>query len=245
MQLDSNKRWTFAIITTAAAIAAMQALSRRARLLFGGAALSTTKATARLPPMVPPNLDAAQQALYDTIVDTRIKVIGREALFDDAGALRGPWNPEVASPALGQHLERLATAVRTENSLEARVYEVAILAVGAHWTAQFEWYAHEKIARKAGVAEAAFPLIKALAPPEQLAGILEPDEAAAYALARELLQTSRVSDATYAATKAAFGGDDRKMADLCMTMGCYHAVSTILNMFEVALPAGEAPPFRE
>ena len=49
----------------------------------------------------------------------------------------------------------------------------------------------------------------------------------------------------YAATKAAFGGDDRKMADLCMTMGCYHAVSTILNMFEVALPAGEAPPFRE
>ena len=87
--------------------------------------------------------------------------------------------------------------VRTENSLEARVYEVAILAVGAHWTAQFEWYAHEKIARKAGVAEAAFPLIKALAPPEQLAGILEPDEAAAYALARELLQTSRVSDATY------------------------------------------------
>ena len=45
--------------------------------------------------------------------------------------------------------------------------------------------------------------------------------------------------------KAAFGGDDRKMADLCMTMGCYHAVSTILNMFEVALPAGEAPPFRE
>ena len=132
--------------------------------LFRGVALSTVIWSApasssaatepRLPPMKPPNLDEAQQKLFDTIVDSRVKIIGREALFDDAGGLRGPWNPEVASPALGQHLERLATAVRTENSLEARLYEVAILVVGVHWQAQFEWYAHEKIARKAGVAEA-------------------------------------------------------------------------------------------
>ena len=47
-------------------------------------------------------------------VDTRLHIIGREALFDEAGALRGPWNPEVASPALGRHLERFATAVRSE-----------------------------------------------------------------------------------------------------------------------------------
>ena len=32
--------------------------------------------------------------------------------------------------------------------------------VGVHWRSQFEWYAHEKLARKAGVAEAALPLIR-------------------------------------------------------------------------------------
>ena len=37
----------------------------------------------------------------------------------------------ISTQALGRHLERLATAIRAENSLEARVYEVAILAVGA------------------------------------------------------------------------------------------------------------------
>ena len=150
----------------------------------------------------------------------------------------------ISTQALGRHLERLATAVRAETSLEARVYEVAILAVGAHWRAQFEWYAHEKLARAAGVAEAAFPLVKARAPPEALAGVLAPDELAAYALARELMATQRVSDATYAAAKAALGSD-RAMADLAMTMGCYSAVSTILNVFEVALPAGAEPPFPE
>jgi len=193
--------------------------------------------------MVPPELDDAQQRLYNTIVDTRIKVISKDALFDEHGGLRGPWNPEVASPALGQHLERLATAVRTENSLEARLYEVAILVVGVHWQAQFEWYAHEKIARKAGVADAAFPLMKVGAPAERLEGVLRPDEVAVYKLALELMETKRVSAATYAETKRALGDDDRKMADLCMTMGCYSAVSKMLNMFEIALPHGEPLPF--
>ena len=199
----------------------------------------------RLPPLQPPNLDPEQGRLYDDIVSSRIKIVGRDALFDEHGGLRGPWGAEVTSPAIGKHLEQLATAVRHDNSLEPRLYEVAILVVGAHWRSQFEWYAHEKIARRAGVAEAAFPLMKQMAPAAQLEGVLEPDELAVYKLARELMETKRVSAATYAATRAALGDDDKKLADLCMTMGCYSAVSTILNMFEVPLPMGEALPFEE
>ena len=48
---------------------------------------------------------------------------------------------------------------------------------------------------------------------------------------------------TYAETKAALGNDDRKMADLSLTLGCYGAVSTLLNMFEVPVPTGEPLPF--
>ena len=66
-----------------------------------------------------------------------------------------------------------------------------------------------------------------------------------YKLARELMQTKRVSAATYEETKAVLGGDDKKMADLCMTMGCYSAVSKMLNMFEVTLPDGAELPFPE
>jgi 4-carboxymuconolactone decarboxylase len=226
------------------AFVAMRAFTRK---MYGRRALfaSRQKNTApRLPPMAPPNLDEPQQQLYDTIVDTRIKVIGREALFDERGALRGPWNPEVASPLLGRHLERLATAVRTENSLPDRVYEVAILAVGVAWRAQFEWYAHERIARKAGVASEAFPLLQANVDPRQLVGILRDDELAAYTFSRELALTKRVSDETYAATKAALGGN-RAMADLALTVACYHGVSVLLNSFAVALPEGAERPFPE
>lgn len=202
-------------------------------------------AVPRLPPLVPQNLDAAQKELFENIVESRIKVVGEAALFDENGGLRGPWNPEVTSPHLGKHLERLATAVRTQSSLEARLYEISILAVAVHWQAQFEWYAHEKIARKAGVGEPAIALIKVGAPPERLEGVLQPDELAVYRLSFELLQTKRVSAGTYAETKAALGDDDKKMADLCMTMGCYHAVSNLLNMFDVPLPRGEPLPFPE
>ena len=124
-------------------------------------AIRRTSTASRLPPLAPPDLDAAQQKLYDDIVQTRLAVVGREALFDEQGGLRGPWMAEVTSPRLGKHLEQLASAVRHENSLEPRLYEVAILVVGAHLRSQFEWFAHERLARKAGVHEGAFPLIKA------------------------------------------------------------------------------------
>ena len=234
---------TGAVLAAVVAFVAMRAFTRR---LYGRRSLLRQNSTTapRLPPQVPPFEDTKQQELYSTIVDTRIKVIGKDALFDERGALRGPWNPEVASPLLGRHLERLATAVRTENSLEANVYEVAILAVGVAWHAQFEWYAHERLARKAGVADEAFPLIKANAHPRHLDGILTAEELAAYTFSRELALTTRVSDETYASTKAVLGGD-RAMADLSLTIACYHGVSVLLNSFEVALPEGVEKPFPE
>lgn len=199
--------------------------------------------------MRPPNLDESQQTLYNAIANTRIKILSKDDLFDEDGGLRGPWNAEIVSPVIGTHLEKFASAVRYDNSLEPRLYEIAILVVGAYWKSQFEWYAHEKIARKAGLAESAFPLIRSLSPVTELYGILKEDECAVYELSLELVKTKRVSTETYQKTKAFFGNSgpvaDQKMTDLCMTMGCYHAVSSILNMFEVPLPSGVEPPFPE
>ena len=70
------------------------------------------------------------------------------------------------------------------------------------------------------------------------------EELAAYTFSRELALSTRVSDETYASTKAALGGD-RAMADLSLTIACYHGVSVLLNSFEVALPEGVPRPFPE
>lgn len=67
--------------------------------------------------MQPPELDVEQQKLYDNIASTRIKILPKEALFDEDGGLRGPWNAEVTSPLLGTHLEQCASRRSNAESL--------------------------------------------------------------------------------------------------------------------------------
>ncbi|MEI7925916.1 MAG: carboxymuconolactone decarboxylase family protein, partial [Chloroflexota bacterium] len=63
-----------------------------------------------------------------------------------------------------------------------------------------------------------------------------------YVFVNEYLQTHRVSDATYDRAKAALG--ENGVVDLVGIVGYYCLVSMTLNVFEVALPAGEADPLR-
>ena len=56
-----------------------------------------------------------------------------------------------------------------------------------------------------------------------------------------MLNTRRVSDATYKRARAAFGM--QTLVELIAIMGYYCMVSITLNAFEAPLPAGEASPF--
>ena len=189
-------------------------------------------------------LNDTQRAMYDRIVESRTSAgIPASKILDEGGALRGPWNAQVTAPAIGVHLEQMATAVRAENSLPPRLYELGILVVGASWRSQFEWFAHEPIARKAGITDAALEKIKELRPPSELEPHLQPDEFAVYQFCRELSESKRASDSTFSALRAHL--TEPQVADLVFSMGCYHAVSLTLNVFEVALPEGASPPFDE
>ena len=79
-------------------------------------------------------------------------------------------------PELADRAQHLGAFCRYSTSLPPALSELAILVVARHWRSQFEWYAHEKIARKAGVAEAAFPLMKRGCRPRELEGVLQPGE---------------------------------------------------------------------
>ena len=63
-----------------------------------------------------------------------------------------------------------------------RLSELAIITVGAHWRAGFEWAVHAPIAEREGVSSAAIAAIKIGAEPA-----LQDDESAVYAFTRELL----------------------------------------------------------
>src|SRR5262249_56991557 len=104
-------------------------------------------ALTRLPYLQRSDLDDAGQALWDAIVDSRGRTV-----VNDAGGLVGPFNAWVHAPVVGRRLSGLGATLRFETSIERRLLELAIIVVAAHWKAEFEWWAHARMAREHGVA---------------------------------------------------------------------------------------------
>ena len=90
----------------------------------------------RLPYLRRDELTPGGQEVWDSVVGSRgaAQVTGR-------GALTGPFNAFVHAPDVGRHLTALGRVLRFETSIERRLSELAIITVGAHWKAEFEWWA--------------------------------------------------------------------------------------------------------
>ena len=189
----------------------------------------------RLTPVRPEAMSAAQRELYDAIVGGKRGPGMRSA----DGTLVGPFNAMMLNPHVGDRVQRLGEALRFDISLPRNVIEVATLVVGSHWRAQFEWWAHERLAKAAGVSEAVIAAIKRGERPD----FSDDDEAAAYEVASELYRTQRLSDAAYARAVAHFG--ETKLFELIALVGYYSLVSLLLNGFDVPLPEGQTPPFND
>lgn len=154
------------------------------------------------------------------------------SLVGDDGALVGPYNSMVSSPAVGGKVAELGQAVRFKSSVDNRLLELAIITVGARWRSNFEWYAHSRLAAAAGV-EAS--VIDALGAGEEPA-FTKDDEATVHRFAAELVETGRVSDDNFAAAKALLG--EQGVLDLTTTIGYYSLISFTLNVQQIQLPGG-------
>ena len=190
----------------------------------------------RLTPLGPADLSDEQRVLYERVAGGPRRKMGI-SLTDADGALLGPFNAYLHAPALGARLEAAGVGLREATALAPRLREIAILVTAKHHRAQFEWYAHAKIARDEGVAPEAIAAIKAGRAP----AFPEATDAAVHAFAVELVETSRVSDPTYAALAERLS--ERERVELVFVLGYYALVSMALNAFEVALPEGEPLPF--
>ncbi|MDB5874929.1 MAG: carboxymuconolactone decarboxylase family protein [Ramlibacter sp.] len=147
-------------------------------------------------------------------------------------AMQGPYNVLLRSPEMGIKAQAFGEQVRFGSSLGLRLNELAILLVARDWSCQFMWHAHREIAIKAGLVEA---VVDAIAKREEPAG-LKDDEAIVYRFCKELMGTRQVSDATFAATKDAFG--ERGVVDLMGTLAYYQLVAMALNVDRYPAPDG-------
>jgi 4-carboxymuconolactone decarboxylase len=152
--------------------------------------------------------------------------------------LRGPFNALLRSPELCDLVQRVGAYVRYSSSIPARLNEMAIIMAGRKWTAQYEFYAHRRLAIDAGLKPAICDAIAAGTRPQGM----QDDEAEVYDFCSGLLSTGQVSDADFGRIKNRFG--ERGAIDLIGAIGYYSLVSMVLNVDGVPLPAGEAPPLK-
>ncbi|MGE0747082.1 MAG: carboxymuconolactone decarboxylase family protein [Rhodospirillales bacterium] len=171
----------------------------------------------------------------DELSDVQRKVAA-EIAAGRGGVVRGPFALWLRNPELAGEASRFGSLLRVGTSVPRRLSELAILITARHWTAQYEWYAHETAARDAGVADDIIEAIRHRRAPAFKAA----DEAAVHAICTELYQTKAVSPATYETAKAALG--QQMLIELVTIATFYAMIAMILVTFEAPLPEGAATP---
>lgn len=164
------------------------------------------------------------------------KIVADAIISGPRGGLRGPFEPWLRSPGLADHAQKLGEHVRFGTSLPRDLSELAIILTGKRWKAQFEFWAHARLAKEAGLAEEIIEAVRTGTTPE----FGREEERVVYDFVTEFFATNRVSKTTYDRAIAAFG--ERGVVDLVGTVGYYGLVSMTLNVFEIALPEGVAEP---
>lgn len=177
----------------------------------------------RYPDLSYSDLDADQQRVHDRIAAGPRASVG------------GPFGTLLRSPQLCDRVQDVGQFIRFESSLPGRVRELAILVTARHWRAQYEWYAHSRMARAEGLEES---VIDAIRNDDDAAF----DDAALQTtrhFAATLLATGRVPDALHDDATRQLG--EQGVVELVATIGYYCLVSLVLNTAEVPIPAGAVP----
>ena len=186
----------------------------------------------RLPLLRPEGLSPDQASLYDLIMKQFVPALNAGNLQSGTsdGTLIGPYNPLLYSPEMSSAFLDFQLAEAKSTSLEARVRQVVILAVGAVWKAPYEIYAHAAVARKLGFSEEDISKLSAGESPESLSGT----ERIAQQYATQLTTSHFIDDDLFAAAKKSFG--PKGLVDMAQLIGAYHLVCAILNSFAIPAP---------
>jgi 4-carboxymuconolactone decarboxylase len=177
----------------------------------------------RFPELKPEQYDADQKRVAQSIAS------------GPRGSVRGPFLPLLYSPGLADPAQQAGAYLRYKSSLPAALNEFAIMITARFWTAQYEWYAHKKLALEAGLDS---KIADQIARGERPSG-MSAEQTAIYDFCTELHHEHAVSDKRFDAVVATFG--HRGAMDLIGVCGYYSLISMVLNVSQAPLPAGVSP----
>ncbi|HXQ52786.1 MAG TPA: carboxymuconolactone decarboxylase family protein [Stellaceae bacterium] len=151
------------------------------------------------------------------------------------GHARGPFAIWLRHPALADAANRLGNVLRQKSRLEPRAFELMVLVIARHWSAQYEWHVHEAAARAAGLPNDVIEAIRAKKRP----ALEREQEKIVYDAITELNESRALAPATYERALAAFGLE--VLIELIAGAGFYTMVAMTLDAFEAPVPGGGRP----
>ena len=168
-------------------------------------------------------LSPEQKRIHDAIAGAR------------HGAVRGPFAVWLRLPKIAEAANRLGNSIRLDGKLDRRLFELAILIVARHWSAQYEWFVHEKDARKAGLPCEVIDAVRN----RRLPNFTREDEKLTYDVVNELHDSRTLSKRTYERALAFLGTDP--LIELVTTVGFYTTAAMMINVFDAPVPDGSQP----
>lgn len=160
-----------------------------------------------------------------------------ERIAAKRGALRGPYAPLMHHPALAERVGDLGEYLRFASTLPGDVREMAILITARAVSQPYEWAAHAPIAAKAGLPDEIIEQIRVRA---DLAA-LPARYAGAARVVQHVVAFESLPQPLADAVLGEYGVEG--LIELVVLAGYYRVIAGVLFAFDVALPAGQPPPF--
>mgnify|MGYP000272947773 CR=1 FL=1 len=135
-----------------------------------------------------------RQLSYEELAP-EVKPLADDILKVSSAALGGPYNALLRSPDMARRCFDLLDYLRFKTSVNKRLNEFAILIQARLSNAQYEWWAHEPIARRAGLSEAVMADLRACRRP----AAMQEDERLVFDFCIQLSLNHRVPDAVWQA----------------------------------------------
>ena len=178
----------------------------------------------RVPKVIPDELSPEQRAVHDLIVSTR-----------QGGEIRGPFALWVRNANLAAAANQMGNALRLEGKLDGAIFELIILIVARHWSAQYEWFAHAKDAARVGLDADVVEAIRT----HRVPAFSDERQRLVYEMVRELLETKDIATPTYTRALESFGLD--LVMEIITVAGFYALVAMVLKAFDAPVPGGARP----
>jgi 4-carboxymuconolactone decarboxylase len=175
------------------------------------------------------------QLAYADLPET-VRPLADDILKISSAALGGPYNALLRSPEMARRCFDHLDYLRFKTSVNKRLNEFAILIQARISNAQFEWWAHEPIARKAGLSDAVMRDLQNCQRPQNM----QADERLVYDYCVQLSLNHRVPDALWHEAVTQMG--EQAVIDLTVLSGTYVMVSMLLNATQVGIPKGGVEP---